>query len=107
MSAVSAPTPHAPRASVDSPSLVIVSSSPSSSRAGTSASASTAPVVASVGEPLPTLDEAMRTHIGRALGLTRGRIEGRGGAADLLGVNPHTLRGKMRRLKIDWSAYRT
>lgn len=55
---------------------------------------------------LPTLDEAMRHHIGRALVLTRGRIEGRGGAADILGVNPHTLRGKMRRLKIEWSRYR-
>ena len=58
-------------------------------------------------EPLPTLDDAMRTHIGRALVRARGRIEGRGGAADLLGVNPHTLRGKMRRLKIDWARFRT
>lgn len=58
------------------------------------------------GETLPTLDEAIRTHIVRALGISRGRIEGRGGAADLLGVNPHTLRGKMRRLKLEWSRYR-
>ncbi|MBS2013092.1 MAG: hypothetical protein JST00_09405 [Deltaproteobacteria bacterium] len=54
----------------------------------------------------PTLDEAMRLHITRALCLTGGRIEGRGGAADVLGLNPHTLRGKMRRLKIDWARYR-
>ncbi len=53
-----------------------------------------------------TLDDAMRTHIARALELTRGRIEGRGGAAELLGVNPHTLRGKMRRLAIEWGQYR-
>ncbi|HVJ94022.1 MAG TPA: sigma-54 dependent transcriptional regulator [Labilithrix sp.] len=59
-----------------------------------------------VTEGLLTLDDAMRAHIVRALGLTRGRIEGRGGAADLLHVNPHTLRGKMRRLSIDWSRYR-
>ena len=57
--------------------------------------------------PLPTLDDAMRTHIGHALVRARGRIEGKAGAADLLGVNPHTLRGKMRRLKIDWSRFRT
>ena len=57
-------------------------------------------------EPLATLDDAIRAHIGRALEASRGRIEGRGGAADLLGVNPHTLRGKMRRLKIAWSRYR-
>ncbi|MBX3219326.1 MAG: sigma-54-dependent Fis family transcriptional regulator [Labilithrix sp.] len=56
---------------------------------------------------LATLDEAMRAHIVRALALVRGRIEGQGGTADLLGVNPHTLRGKMRRLGIDWSAYRS
>lgn len=56
--------------------------------------------------PIATLDDAMRAHIVRALGLARGRVEGRGGAADLLGVNPHTLRGKMRRLKIEWSRYR-
>lgn len=57
--------------------------------------------------PLPTLDDAMRTHIGLALVRSRGRIEGKGGAADLLGVNPHTLRGKMRRLKIEWARFRT
>lgn len=57
-------------------------------------------------EPLQTLDEAMRAHIVRALGRSRGRVEGRGGAADLLGVNPHTLRGKMRRLAVDWSSFR-
>lgn len=64
-----------------------------------------------VGEPVKeafaTLDDAMRAHIQRALGLANGRVEGRGGAADLLGINPHTLRGKMRRLKIEWSRYRS
>jgi transcriptional regulator with GAF, ATPase, and Fis domain len=58
-------------------------------------------------EPLLTLDDAIRAHIVRALEVAKGRIEGRGGAADLLGVNPHSLRGKMRRLKIDWSRYRS
>ncbi|AKV01478.1 Formate hydrogenlyase transcriptional activator [Labilithrix luteola] len=55
----------------------------------------------------PTLEETMRAHIHRALVLTRGRIEGRGGAADILGLNPHTLRGKMRKLRIDWARFRT
>ena len=81
------------------------SSSPSPPPAS-SPSPPPAEVVAPAGG-LSTLDDAMRGHIGRALALTRGRIEGRGGAADLLGVNPHTLRGKMRRLRIDWSVYRT
>ena len=35
-----------------------------------------------------------------------GRIEGPRGAAALLGINPHTLRGRMRKLGIDWSRYR-
>ncbi len=39
----------------------------------------------------PTLDAAMKEHIERALRATRGRIEGRGGAAQLLAINPHTL----------------
>ncbi len=69
-------------------------------------SSTSLPVAPPANEALPTLDDAMRALIIRALGLTRGRVEGRGGAADLLGVNPHTLRGKMRRLKIEWSVYR-
>lgn len=57
--------------------------------------------------PFLSLDDAMRAHIESALSLTSGRIEGRGGAADLLGLNPHTLRGKMRKLRIDWNVFRT
>src|SRR5439155_18855071 len=48
-----------------------------------------------------TLSAAMKEHIERALVAPRGRIEGRGGAADLLGINPHTLRARMRKLQID------
>jgi transcriptional regulator with GAF, ATPase, and Fis domain len=59
-----------------------------------------------VGERIGTLDEAMVTHIERALAATHGRIEGALGAARLLGVNPHTLRARMRKLGIDWSRFR-
>ena len=55
---------------------------------------------------LPTLDAAMRRHIEAALVATRGRVEGRGGAASLLGINPHTLRARMRKLGVDWGRYR-
>lgn len=55
---------------------------------------------------LVTLNDAMRLHIESALKATRGRIEGPGGAAKLLAINPHTLRARMRKLKIDWSTYR-
>jgi transcriptional regulator with GAF, ATPase, and Fis domain len=53
------------------------------------------------------LDEAMRTHIGLALAATRGRIEGANGAARLLGINPHTLRARMRKLGVAWATYRS
>ena len=54
----------------------------------------------------PSLDSAMRNHIERALGQVHGRIEGPFGAARLLGINPHTLRARMRKLGIDWAKYR-
>jgi len=54
-----------------------------------------------------TLDAAMKAHIERALVATRGRIEGRGGTAALLAINPHTLRARMKKLGIDWSRYRS
>ena len=52
------------------------------------------------------LDDAIRRHIEAALTLTRGRIEGRQGAAALLQINPHTLRARMRKLGIDWARFR-
>jgi transcriptional regulator with GAF, ATPase, and Fis domain len=55
---------------------------------------------------ISTLNDAMRAHIEAALTATRGRVEGPRGAARLLGINPHTLRARMRKLKIDWSAFR-
>lgn len=54
-----------------------------------------------------SLDSTMIRHIQGALEKTRGRIEGPHGAASLLGVNPHTLRSRMRKLGIDWSRFRT
>lgn len=53
-----------------------------------------------------SLDEIVRRHIELVLELTGGRIEGRRGTAELLKVNPHTLRARMRKLGIDWSRYR-
>ena len=57
-------------------------------------------------QEITSLDEALRQHIGLALRATQGRIEGPKGAAQLLQINPHTLRAKMRKLKLDWSHYR-
>jgi DNA-binding NtrC family response regulator len=50
-------------------------------------------------EPL-NLDEAMAVHIRKVLKHTQGRINGPGGAADLLGINPSTLRSRMDKLGV-------
>jgi len=60
----------------------------------------------STGADIEPLDTAIRRHIELALRHTRGRIEGRSGAARLLRINPHTLRARMRKLKIDWAQFR-
>ena len=46
------------------------------------------------------LDAVIAAHIRRVLGMTGGKIHGPGGAGELLGVNPNTLRHRMRKLGI-------
>ena len=48
------------------------------------------------------LDETITSHIKNVLVKTDGKIHGRGGAADLLGVNPNTLRNRMNKLGIQY-----
>ncbi|MBU3948684.1 MAG: sigma 54-interacting transcriptional regulator [Proteobacteria bacterium] len=50
-------------------------------------------------EPLD-LEEALSLHIRKVLKLTGGKINGQGGAAELLNINPNTLRSKMRKLDL-------
>jgi transcriptional regulator with GAF, ATPase, and Fis domain len=52
------------------------------------------------------LEVVMRRHIEAALRETHGRVEGPHGAARLLLINPHTLRARMRKLKIDRRQFR-
>ncbi|MBN2215734.1 MAG: sigma 54-interacting transcriptional regulator [Pirellulales bacterium] len=54
-----------------------------------------------------TLDHVVRRRIEEALKATAGRVEGPRGAAALLAINPNTLRGRMRKLGIDWRWFRT
>ncbi len=66
-----------------------------------------APARPTVGhEPKPTdfasLDQVVGDHIRTAMRLARGRIQGPDGAAELLGLNPNTLRARMVKLGIPY-----
>ena len=54
--------------------------------------------------PLDTLklDDVLSIHIRRVLRMTNGRIHGKKGAAEVLGINPSTLRNRMNRLGITY-----
>ncbi|MBW1983797.1 MAG: sigma-54-dependent Fis family transcriptional regulator [Deltaproteobacteria bacterium] len=47
------------------------------------------------------LDEVLSCHIRRILTKTNGKISGKDGAAALMGLNPSTLRNRMKKLGID------
>lgn len=46
------------------------------------------------------LDKVISQHIQQALSITKGKVNGLDGAAALLGVNPNTLRNRMKKLGI-------
>ncbi|MFW2365863.1 MAG: helix-turn-helix domain-containing protein, partial [Desulforhopalus sp.] len=48
------------------------------------------------------LDETVAHHISSVLKITSGKVNGADGAAELLGVNPSTLRNKMNKLGISY-----
>jgi formate hydrogenlyase transcriptional activator len=48
-----------------------------------------------------TLEDTERNHINKILSETRWRIEGKDGAATILGLHPSTLRAKMHKLGIE------
>ena len=55
-------------------------------------------------DPGTTLEDVEREHIRRTLDAVGWRVQGKGGAADLLGLNPSTLRARMRKLGIQREA---
>jgi hydrogenase-4 transcriptional activator len=57
---------------------------------------------ANCGELPLSLDEATALHICRVLKNAKGKINGPGGAAELLGINANTLRGRMGKLGISY-----
>jgi transcriptional regulator with GAF, ATPase, and Fis domain len=56
-------------------------------------------------EPLK-LNEVVSRHIQQVLKMTRGKVHGPGGAAELLGINPSTLRSRMNQLGISYGRRR-
>jgi transcriptional regulator with GAF, ATPase, and Fis domain len=53
------------------------------------------------------LDRVVANHIEKVLQMTDGKIHGPGGAGELLGVNPNTLRTRMRKLGIRFGKRRS
>lgn len=49
---------------------------------------------------ITTLENAERDHIMKALKASDWKIHGHGGAAEILGINPNTLRSRMKKLNI-------
>jgi DNA-binding NtrC family response regulator len=68
--------------------------------------ASSRPQVASISlkesDQSMDLNDANAEHIRRALALAEGRVNGPGGAAEILGINPSTLRHRMRKLAVSF-----
>jgi len=54
------------------------------------------------GEGTGNLDEVVSGHIRRVLSRTKGKVNGPDGAAAFLGINPSTLRNRMKKLGIDY-----
>jgi transcriptional regulator with GAF, ATPase, and Fis domain len=64
------------------------------------------PVALSPDDGVLDLDAVTARHIRRVLELTGGKIHGPGGAGELLGLNPNTLRSRMRKLGIPFRKQR-
>jgi len=62
----------------------------------------TKPILPESDGSILSLDQAMKQHIQRALTITKGKIYGKGGAAELLEINANTLRHRMRLLGIPY-----
>jgi len=61
------------------------------------------PVAGGGRPPYPlNLDEANAMHITEVLKLADGKIDGPGGAAELLGINPSTLRSRLEKLGVSY-----
>ena len=53
-------------------------------------------------EETDSIDDVLSRHIRRVLSITNGKVNGPDGAAVLLGINPSTLRNRMKKLGIGY-----
>ena len=60
----------------------------------------TSPGLSVESKEVTPLDDAMSVHIQRALKTANGKVQGLGGAAEILGIHPNTLRKRMKKLGI-------
>lgn len=58
------------------------------------------PIETGADYPVLTLDEAMALHLRNVLERCKGKVHGRGGAAELLNIHPSTLRWRLEKLGI-------
>lgn len=59
-------------------------------------------IVRPLGNESLLMEDAMARHIKYVLDLTKGKVHGKGGAAEVLGINSSTLRARMRNLGISF-----
>jgi len=59
-------------------------------------------IVRPPGDASLLIDDAMARHIKYVLNLTKGKVHGKGGAAEVLGINASTLRARMTNLGISF-----
>ncbi|MFH2051500.1 MAG: sigma-54 dependent transcriptional regulator [bacterium] len=77
-----------------------------STRKGLSVHRTREPATRTANGEIAPLDEVIVRHLETALTAARGRIEGADGAAAMLGLNPNTLRSKLRKHGIDARNFR-
>ncbi|MFZ2445161.1 MAG: sigma 54-interacting transcriptional regulator [Syntrophobacteraceae bacterium] len=63
-------------------------------------------IVQEMDESLDSLEDVTIRHIGNALEKANGKISGPGGAAQILNINPSTLRKRMKKLEIPYGKKR-
>ncbi|MBO4317339.1 MAG: sigma-54-dependent Fis family transcriptional regulator [Mailhella sp.] len=95
---VSAGTAEESKSVQNTPENTVGAQNKDSETAGGSLSADVTGQQAEMNSGSLRMEDVEKQHIARVLALTKGRVTGKGGAAEILDLNPSTLRGRMRKL---------